>query len=438
MAVLERQGQFYVEAAVNAVSQKVPGAISRAKSVVRIAFALLVAWLIIGNQAIAQSNATIGAEVSHGWTAGPNDVKGLANAVASVSAQEDWVLEVKTFSHNCSVAGSNCDTRYTDIDAQARAMSNSLSAQLGSGGALEGINAFILIGHSQGTLRNRAALQFGYLDPALEARTIGLVNVGSPGSGAPIIPNGTRFLAYIKYNLDLATYGVWRAFAGIGVLSSEGFRNALFAAEAMTPSKRDMAPGSSFINRLNQDKADQCHYVRKLVWVGWLWWRHKEYRWVRVCKRVTADNRIPGHVAVLDIAGTNNKFSSLMPSTYDMIHGLGYPMSVAAIGFWSISWQIWPIPIATGLTNLSYTMLTFDYQWQTRVVGSREGDATVTLDSQTALARRKHLFAGRDPSMYTIIKIHSTHSDEPNAAAAALKQFFKLGGSLHKAYMQAH
>jgi len=83
-------------------------------------------------------------------------------------------------------------------------------------------------------------------------------------------------------------------------------------------------------------------------------------------------------------------------------------------------------------------MLTFDYQWQTRVVGSREGDATVTLDSQTALARRKHLFAGGDPSMYTIIKIHSTHSNEPNAASAAIKQFFKSGGSLHKAYMQAH
>ena len=403
---------------------------------------LLVVLVILasfGFLSLAQSNPSIGFEVSHGWTATPAEVKGLADAAKGVTA-ESWISAAKTYSHDCSVAGSSCDTKHTAIDTQARVMADALESQTDPGGSLDGIDAFVLIGHSQGTLRNRAALQFGYLDQDLSAKTIGIINVGSPGAGAPIIPNGTRFLAYIKYNLDLATYGVWRAFAGIGVLLSADFRNALFAAEAMTPSKSDMAPGSSFISRLNQDKVDRCRYVRRSVWVGWLWWRHKEFRWVRVCERVPANNRIPGHVAVLDIAGTNNKFSSLMPGAYNHIHGLGYPMSVAAVGFWSISWQIWPIPIAVGLTNLSYTMLTFDDQWQARVVGSREGDATVTLSSQLALGDRQYLL--EDPSLYSYRRVKTTHGAEPGNAEvhSAIYRFFMKDNhrGAHAAYTKLH
>ena len=374
-------------------------------------------------QGAAQSNATIGVEVSHGWTAAPGNVAGLEGAVKDVAGQEEWVSNVKTYLHNCSIAGSDCDTRYTGIDAQARAMSTALAAEASSG-KLTNIDAFVLVGHSQGTLRNRAAVQFGYLDTALASKTIGLINVGSPGAGAPIVPNGTRFLARIKFNLDLATYGVWRAFAGLGVLLSPGFRDALFAAEGMTPSKIDMAPASSFTNRLNQETVQQCRFVRRAVWVGRLWWRHKEYRWVRVCRRVPANNRIPGHVAVLDIAGTNNRFSSLMPNAYNTIHGLGIPLSVAAVGFWSISWQIWPIPIATGLTNLSYIMLNFDNVWQSDVVGSREGDATVTLNTQLALKSRRYLL--ESPNLYTYKKAPTTHGAEPSNAEVleAIGKFF--------------
>jgi len=99
-----------------------------------------------------------------------------------------------------------------------------------------------------------------------------------------------------------------------------------------------------------------------------------------------------------------------MPDVYKTIHGLGFPLSVAAIGFWSMAWEIWPIPIAIGLTNLSFIMLTFDYQWQ-GVVGSKYGDATVTLSSQLALKDRKYLL--EDPNLYSYRKIHITHADEP-------------------------
>ena len=193
-------------------------------------------------QAAAQSSVTIGVEVSHGWTAAPGNVAGLERAVKDVPGQEDWVSNVKTYLHNCSIAGSDCDTRYTPIDAQARAMSRALAAEASSG-TLTNIDAFVLVGHSQGTLRNRAAVQFGYLDAALASKTIGLINVGSPGAGAPIVPNGTRFLARIRYNLNLATYGVWNLFEGLGVLLSPGFRDALFAADGMTPVENRHGPG---------------------------------------------------------------------------------------------------------------------------------------------------------------------------------------------------
>ena len=289
-------------------------------------------------------------------------------------------------------------------------MSRALAAEASSG-TLTNIDAFVLVGHSQGTLRNRAAVQFGYLDAALASKTIGLINVGSPGAGAPIVPNSSRFWGWVNWNANLATAGVSNAIINALAVAFSEVRGALFAAEANTPSKMDMAPGSSFINRLNQVTAQQCRYVRRTVWVGWLWWRHKEYHWVRVCRRVPANNRIPGHVAVLDIAGTNNRFSSLMPNAYNTIYGLGFPVSVAAIGFWSISWQIWPIPIATGLTNLSYIMLNFDNVWQSDVVGSREGDATVTLSTQLALKSRKYLL--EDPSLYSYRRVAATHFGEP-------------------------
>jgi len=391
-------------------------------------------------QAAAQSNVTIGVEVSHGWTAAPGNVAGLERAVKDVPGQEDWVSNVKTYLHNCSIAGSDCDTRYTPIDAQARAMSRALAAEASSG-TLTNIDAFVLVGHSQGTLRNRAAVQFGYLDAALASKTIGLINVGSPGAGAPIVPNSSRFWGWVNWNANLATAGVSNAIINALAVAFSEVRGALFAAEANTPSKMDMAPGSSFINRLNQVTAQQCRYVRRTVWVGWLWWRHKEYHWVRVCRRVPANNRIPGHVAVLDIAGTNNHFSSLMPDTYNTILGIGMLSSIAAIKFWSMSWMIWPIPIATGLTNLSYIMLNFDNVWQSDVVGSREGDATVTLSTQLALKSRKYLL--EDPSLYSYSKAPTTHGAEPGDADVrkAVNDFFdtdNLRGAYKAYYKLTH
>jgi len=257
-----------------------------------ILMSLVVIATFMGSFSAAQNRAVIGVEVSHGWTANPGSVKDLAQAVEGVVA-EDWIADVRTYRHDCSVPGSDCDTVYTGIEAQARAMSSALAAELRKGGKFEGINAFALVGHSQGTLRNRAALQFRYLDPYLRDRTIALINVGSPGAGAPIIINGLQFWGLIESNLFLTTYGVWTLIKGLGMLFSYDFRKALFLVGGTTPSKRDMSPGSAFITKLNQDKATKCRYVRKSVWVGWLWWRHKVYRWVRVCKRVQADNRIP-------------------------------------------------------------------------------------------------------------------------------------------------
>jgi len=116
------------------------------------------------------------------------------------------------------------------------------------------------------------------------------------------------------------------------------------------------------------------------------------------------------------------------------------PSKVPAVVLRSISWQIWPIPIAVGLTNLSYTMLTFDDQWQARVVGSREGDATVTLSSQLALGDRQYLL--EDPSLYSYRRVKTTHGAEPGNAEVhqRTKEFFLPGNprGAHAAYTKLH
>ena len=385
----------------------------------------------------AQAGIDIGMELSHGWTSNPSaawtiadsngtpqlwgDLKGIA---ADSGHDLGWISTIKPVRHDCS--GGDCDTHFTDIESQARLMSAWLQQSPQDFGS-SAIDAVVLVGHSQGTLRNRAALQLGYLPSSIASKTIGLVNIGSPGAGAPVVLNAPGFITRVQADLLLAHPILGAAATGaIGYLSVTNPVVSAIRGSDRFPGFADMKPNGQFISRINAQSVQTCRWKRGWKWVGWLWWRHRVPHWFYVCKRVPADNRIPAHVAVLDIVGTdNNVFHVLaggpenqakIDEITEQFRGLSVYFGALSAAYWAAvflpPWQWWFAPSAIAAADLSYITGNFYNVWQVDLVGSREGDATVPLYSQRFLSDHKYLL--ENPLLSYHARVGTVHGNEPS------------------------
>ena len=218
----------------------------------------------------------------------------------------------------------------------------------------------ILVGHSMGGLRGRDALQ-NHRVGTMDADVVGLVTLGTPNAGAPIIDKGPNAATYLGavFGVSLGGFG---GPTGAFVGSVAGMFGARYLATSITntPSGNDLRPSSSFIQQLNNP---------------------------------SPANRLPSTLPVLTVLGENNEVDSLGAS-----YGLSATASevaatrknagsvlafASALAFGAAFFTFGAtIPIAIMFlvaANLLFNLPTF---WKEKVVGDQFGDTVVPRSSQ--------------------------------------------------------
>lgn len=143
-------------------------------------------------------------------------------------------------------------------------------------GAAFGQQPYVLIGHSQGGLRSRYYQQY-YATPTERQNLKGLITVGSPNYGAPIVLNAPGLLNRITIDIALASFGILNVageiFFGGGTATqhvSAFMPDGAYpgtSMESALPGTMDMSPYSSFMDSLNDfGYRDRCVTIN----IGWI------------------------------------------------------------------------------------------------------------------------------------------------------------------------
>lgn len=243
----------------------------------------------------------------------------------------------------------------------------------------------ILLGHSMGGLRIREAVQFHReQNQNLEKNVAGIITIGTPHDGAPIINNGGAGAAYMA-----GTFGeVLGGFTGIplqylGKASGMFLGEKAFTDTLESPSGQDLSKGSPFLKRLNTP---------------------------------APEHKIPSNVAIMEVIGLNNdvdhlaaSMSNLSPKTVatlrvnmGRVSALVSVMAVAA-AFWTFGATL---PLAYALLKVAKLLFELPVFWQKYIVGSSEGDGVVPVESQY-FPEPEHVGGGQ---RVRLLMPNSTHS----------------------------
>lgn len=214
-------------------------------------------------------------------------------------------------------------------------------------------SSVILIGHSMGGLRARAALQMGGSLPQIKA----LVTLGTPHHGALIIQKGPSVMTYLGAVLGGATgYALGQPLLGV-IAGGLGLRSTVTGI-TNSPAGQDLAPDSLFLKNINENS-----------------------------RPMRSD------IVVLDVVGVNSDIDQYVASmgytvnrseTYYKRQNISAALSLAAVvaaGFGIFSFG-WGFVLAGILIAAALFILALPTFWREKVMGSNEGDAIVPEQSQ--------------------------------------------------------
>jgi hypothetical protein len=314
--------------------------------------------------------------------------------------------------------GKTEDSRNNSISTQA---SDFLNSWGNAGSSLPRI----IVGHSQGNLRARYAMQnLGATNFAGATGTAvkGFISIDGPHAGAPITVNtpaiarsvmadaSTAGLLNVAYNLQPVWNFIIRLFnkdggTNVDFSSPQGAYAAVISGakvEETAPGLVDMNPGSSFLNSINANSS--CY---------WLYWGWGGGTWRYICSG--GAGTLPSSVNVASIRGKNNKlwgglesanyidwgkwdiFGLSMPSPTlrtDVNAGMIFVRQYAwgQQGVCNASFRLWRAACDSWSATLRFLDQTDDQDKAlATLVGSTEGDGTVPLSSQSVYSANPSL-----------------------------------------------
>ncbi|GGB70947.1 esterase/lipase family protein [Deinococcus soli (ex Cha et al. 2016)] len=326
----------------------------------------------------------------------------------------------KTWLPTSSAYAYNYDSLTQGIAQQALQVNAEVDAYTGT------VTPYVLIGHSQGGLRARYYAQYIAPQTGKAQNLKGLMTIGTPHQGAPIINNGPALITRINRDVSIASIGL--ANVGLGLVTgntSLQSQRALAFLFQRPQGVADLDPSSDFLKTLNNTRtvAGNCRWVSVNLIIY--------TRWYQICDQVPDPGNapIPGNVVTASVVGTQNNLFNAYPEgrTYrNAAVGIGSVIAAgwSAAAFWTFGATI---PMAAAGWDFVYVAANAENIWQNEVVGSTEGDFIVPKASQNIYAANPNLGgAGR----YTYY-VNATHtSSNPtteeagnNDTRAALQDF---------------
>lgn len=273
----------------------------------------------------------------------------------------DFVNSSNSTSYPVSISVPYADWKNDGIAVQA----DEVAAKLKNDYYANSNNKFVLVGHSMGGVRGRQTLQFDK-NVATE-NVVGLVTIGSPHTGAPIIALGPQAATKLGGTVG-AMIGYFGGPKGIFVLTLAGTLSGKVVSELYveqltdSPSGKDLMPGSAFMRNLNAYNAP----------------------------------KLPSHVQTLRVSGGNNSVDSLVASiltdrgstwTTQEVKNVRKKVakSLAAmtcVGIIVAIFNPWLATLAIAAGYAFKIVSSIPTFWKEEVVGSAKGDAIVPADSQ--------------------------------------------------------
>jgi pimeloyl-ACP methyl ester carboxylesterase len=278
-----------------------------------------------------------------------------------------------------------------------------------------GNQPYVMIGQSQGGLRARYFAQYLANDSGKLGNLKGLVTIGTPNAGAPVINNAPAFMGRLDYDIFVGGIGALNTLAGL-VTGTSLVRDIPQLAYLTSTGARDLDPSGDFIATINNTKTMQAN----CQWVESGWWIFTS--WDLVCDTVPdAGNRaIPASVTTMSIVGTDNSIFDLYPEV-----GTWQPAAIAGGAILSASWAAL-LPVTLGFSavplqaSLDFTGIAINIGsiWQGEVVGSYEGDAIVPKTSQNIYSANPNI-GGKGQYYNEVSAVHISRdysNDEANVS----------------------
>jgi len=224
-------------------------------------------------------------------------------------------------------------------------------------GSQANVQNIVLIGHSQGGLRSREYVQHlnGQYASSGASKVIGLVTIGSPNYGAPIVNNAYSVVGFLSLTagaaLSFFSGYTATAFTGGAYEAAKAVLNNLIGAGGP-----NMAPGSPFLASINTPGA-------------------------------SGFAPIPSNIATLEVRGNNNEIDALVGSsqadTRAKRQDAATAFTILAGASWAVAWFFGlSIPAAIAFTAIAALLWGLPAFWRTFVVGSNEGDGVVPYTNQ--------------------------------------------------------
>lgn len=300
---------------------------------------------------------------------------------------------------NALIRGSSFNT-YGPINTQASNVGNLYLGEMNSRS-----NPTIVIGHSMGGLRARRFAQNN------SSQVYGMITIGSPNWGAPIIQNVPAQAAYLEQKAVQATFPIGgpvllfaRLFFNwslLGVLKDQ----VGIAVSGSEPGLQDMVPNSDFLKGLNN--------LTCTAWSGFLWW------WT--CSQYSPQYAIPNNIYTASIIGYNNSLYTLAPDAQPKIAEYANIANNTA-GILAVL-----VPLSFGIllpnfiaaVELRDILYNFEPWYKTYVVGSQQGDAVVPYNSQDIYNQNvttRNVLGGQGKWVYLVDATHGGAKHELDQA----------------------
>lgn len=337
----------------------------------------------------------------------------------------DIARELKKSGLARRIYNQNYNTRDQGIAEQATQLENSVEwdpeANGGKGGPVPGGQKFkgdfpfILVGHSMGGLRARYYAQF--VRPG-NPNMRGIVTLGTPHSGAPIISGGANLISRLEADLRLASNGgltkATQLFLGTSSFGESNLVNFLYSRP---PGIHDLTPNSAFLQKINNTPPG-CRWQSSV--------QGDHTQWFQVCpaKTTAGDHPIPPQVKIASLMGNNNDIADLAPGFRTGQKVMSKLAGTWASLLWSQSWLTGKsVPAAHAASDLKYVADNVDSVWANVVVGSVQSDLVVPLASQSALSSNPNI-TGKNGS---VTQYYVTHiSKKSNTSETENSEVFKF------------
>lgn len=345
---------------------------------------------------------------------------------SSANAMNQIALALKESGLARHIYNQSYDTRTDGVAVQAGQINNSVEwnpnanggrgAPMPGGQTFKGDFPFILIGHSMGGLRARYYAQYvAPKNPNLK----GIITLGTPHSGAPIINGGANLISRLDADARLASYGklnsAMQTFMGANSFGESNLANFMYSRP---PGIQDLTPNSPLLQKLNNLPMTTCRWQSSI--------QGDHTQWFQVCSGTPqgGSNPIPAQVKIASLVGNNNDVSDLGPGLRAGQKTLSTVAGAWAALLWAKAW-ISPksVPAANAASDLKYIANNIDSVWANVVVGSPKSDLIVPLASQSATSSNPNI-AGKNSS---IVQHYVTHvSMKGNTSETENSDVFKF------------